>query len=381
MVAATFPNLSFENPPGTGPTLVTPGAEPFALVDLDNLIISFAGITTNVVFLEADFAAISSATAVEIANVLEAQVEDLGAADDGGFLRLTSLLTGDDVTLEVTGGTANVELGFSMVAVTGEAYAGGPPDGWAILVETYSSQEWAGFTDQNTRPEEIFSDAGWATLVFTGTVADAIFDLASTPTPFETFAAWSDTGFLESFVGLQATFGQGLAEDYESGWGLPTYFTFISLQAALVNPEDYETGWGNGPTGAFGGDTLFAGGTKSAEDFENIDPGWYAFTIITAVAGEWSIEINGITHKYTASGGDSEIDIATGLENIISTASVVANVQQSGALLALAPVNTNLDLAISGDRPAGGEFNFTTLVEEPTSVSLWVGQDINHDFD
>ena len=51
MVAATFPNLSFENPPGTGPTLVNTSAEPYALIDGDLLNITFAGETLNVVFL------------------------------------------------------------------------------------------------------------------------------------------------------------------------------------------------------------------------------------------------------------------------------------------------------------------------------------------
>ena len=165
MVASTFANLSFENPPGTGPTLVNSTAELYPLNDGDILEIIFAGEAINVAFTEADFADISVATAPEVAAVFEAQVADLGASADGGFVRLSSLLTGEDVSLEIVGGAANNALDFPLSTVSGETYAGGAPNGWTTSTDTDGVTEWAAFADENSRPEEIF-DGFAAALTF-----------------------------------------------------------------------------------------------------------------------------------------------------------------------------------------------------------------------
>ena len=52
------------------------------------------------------------ATAAEVATEIAADIAGLTAADDGGFVRLTSQLVGSLSRVQVTGGTANAVLGF-----------------------------------------------------------------------------------------------------------------------------------------------------------------------------------------------------------------------------------------------------------------------------
>lgn len=385
MTAATFPNLSFENPPGTGPTLVSGNAEPYALADGDILTIDFAGIETDVVFLAADFADIAAATADEVAALLELRVDDLGAADDGGFVRLTSQLTGDDVTLQVVDGAANLALGFSTTAVTGVTYAGGPPDGWTVATEVDSVYEWAEFPDENGMPEETFSNEGWGTLTFVGGFSDAYFDLAFVPAPFETFTTWSSAGLLTAFVGEEAAFGTvGTREGFETEWGTPLYFAFQDgfLVQAADNPNDFETGWGNGSVGAVGSNTTFANGTKTAEDFEDVVDQWYMLTVVTAADGEWRTQVFGTTYVYTATGSASETTIATGIAAALDndprvTATALANVvfiwpTNGDQLSALVPTATSY--------PNGAEVDLVPAREHSTMLDNWVGQDQLQDF-
>lgn len=384
MVAATFPNLSFENPPGTGPTLVSTLAEPYAFQDGDTLEISFAGETSVVVFLSTDFSDIAAATADEVAALLELRVDDLGVSNDAGFVRLTSLLTGEDVTLEVVSGTANVQLGFAAGAVTGETYAGGPPDGWTVSTDADSVTEFAEWSDENGRPEEFFDVDGWLALVVTGTFTDALFDVLIVPTPFETFTAWSTTGLLTSISSVSATFGQGLEEDFETLWGSPVYFVFlpVHLQDGAVNPETFETGWLNGSVGAVGPDADFAGATATVEDFENVDITWYTMTLTTAlVAGRWTIKINGVSHFYDALGGDDIVDVASGLQAAVDSGSVTVIISQLFFVLSISPVDTDTDIAISVDSPSGTAFDLIPAADNPSYVTRWVGQDTNPDFD
>lgn len=383
MVAATFPNLSFENPPGTGPTILNTLAEPYELAEDMTLEISLAGASTLVVFLAADFVDIAAATAAEVGAVLEAQVDDLGANDDGSFLRLTSLLTGEDVGLEVVGGSANVVLAFPAGAVSGETYAGGPPNGWAVSGETDSVTEWADFADENGRPEEIFDGDEWIAFVLLGTYSSAIFDLLLIPAPFESFSGWSTTGYLESFASAQASFADGLSEGFEIGWGTPLYFAFTpaNLLAASVNPEDFETGWGQGGAATFSGPADFAGATKTAEDFEDMVPQWYVLVAVTAASGRWKIEIDGVTHYYDATGGDTESDIASGLATAVSTGSVRADAGSLGPIVSIWPVNPNLDIAVSAAPATGGELDLVLAKDYPLLAEEWVGQDVNPDFD
>jgi len=385
MVAATFPNLSFENPPGTGPTLVSAAAEPFAFTDGQILSLQFAGVQEDVVLLASDFGDIGAATAAEVAALLEARVDDLGAADDGGFVRLTSLLTGEDISLEVLAGGANAELAFPAGAVNGETYEGGAPNGWNVLTDTDSVNEWAEWADENGRPEEIFDGDGWVTAMVSDSFSDAIFDAATLPAPFETFTGWSSTGLLLSFLAEAASFGafNEAFEPFETGWGSPTYFAFPPPALLPVAPETFESSWGQGgpPSSSFSADTSFANGTKNAEDFEDVSPAFYVVQPITAAAGLWRITINGISHTYTATGGDSAADIALQLRTAINTGSTGVGSSVVGSILSLWPTDPDADLFIVVAPPSGGTVDTVTARDYPLLAEEWVGQDLNPDFD
>lgn len=385
MVAATFPNLSYENPPGTGPTLLSGSVEPFALANGDLLQLTFAGLTINVVFLTADFADISAATAAEVSAVIEAQVDSLGAADDGGAVRLTSLLTGEDIELEVAASGANAVLGFSTTAVNGETYAGGPPNGWTLVDEVDSVTEWADFTDENGRPEEIFDLEGWSVLSISDAFEDAIFDAALLPAPFETFTGWSTTGLLTSIVGVAAEFntvaGLSVFESFEDSWGSPLYFEFLPtrLIPAVDNPETFETGWGQG--GAVTYETaMFSNSLLDHEPFEPFNAVTHVVTVTTAANGVWEIEINGEVFPYTSSGSEPIADICIGLA-AVAAGSAVANATAFPTTVNVSPVNANDELTVSARAPSGGAVNTVLATESTPFVATWVGQDFNPDFE
>lgn len=382
MVAATFPNLSFENPPGTGPTLVSTAGEPFAFTAGDILELSFAGLTSQVVFLPSDFAVIGKATADEVAALLEARVDGLGAAADGGFVRLTSLLTGEDITLEVENTGAGAVLNFPTGAVTGETYEGGPPSGWSVGDDTDSVTEWAEFADENGRPEEIFDIDGWSLVSVSEALENAIFDALLVPAPFETFAGWSSTGLVTSFGGEQATFVGGLLEEgFESSWGLPIYFEFLPsrLIEAADNPETFETGWGSTASPTYES-AEFANGLLDYETFEPYDAVTHVVTITTAANGVWEIQINGETFSYSSTGSEPIADIALGLA-AAAAGSAVAVATAFPTTVNVSPVNANDELTVSVRAPAGGSANTVLATESSTFVATWVGQDFNPDFE
>jgi len=384
MVAATFPNLSFENPPGTGPTLVSGNAEPYSFTEGDLLEFTFAGVTESVIFLASDFGDIGNATAAEVAALLEARVDDLGASADGGFVRLTSLLTGEDVEIDMLGGPANTALGFPLGTVSGETYAGGPPNGWTVIDDTDSVNEWAEWADENGRPEEIFDLEGWIAITVSSSFDDAIFDPLILPKPFEPFDAWSSTGFLTSFIAEAAAFDPDTEpfETFNKGWGLPTYFSFVpaNLLNASANPEDFESGWGNPfPVPSFVG-ADFANGTKTADDFESVVLTFYVVTFVTAAAGLWRIVLNGTSFTYTAGGADTTIDICLALRTAIDTGSVGIESSNLFNLLSLWPTNLDADISIQVIPPPGGSVDTVTARDFPLLAEEWIGQDNNPDF-
>ena len=383
MVAATFPNLSFENPPGTGPTLVNSSAELYPLNDGDILNIVFAGETLNVVFLASDFANIALATAAEVAAVFEAQVDDLGAADDAGFVRLTSLLTGEDVGLEIVGGAANDALNFPLVAINGETYAGGAPNGWTTSTDIDNVTEWAEWADENGRPEEIFDGDGWIAFALSGALNDAIFDLAFIPSPFETFENWSTYGFLTTFVGEQATFNVNteLNDGFEIGWGTPNVFVLGAVDAGSgVNPDDFETGWGNGSVAPVSDDAIFA----TIQAFENfVGDGvlnWaFVIQILSGADGLWAALVNGVAFTFESS-SDTPAQIATALAAAVDGG--LANVQAvsvgDNIYVGPDPGNAGVDFVVTATGPA---VSVVEAVVFPAFVNNWIAQDRTPDFD
>ena len=115
---------------GVGPTasvfaaaaaVITAGTpETYALVDGQTLTFKIdGGSVQTVTFNTAEFANILLATAQEVANVINAEATGLSADDNSGSPRITSDKKGTGSSVEVTGGTANGALGFSLTPVTG----------------------------------------------------------------------------------------------------------------------------------------------------------------------------------------------------------------------------------------------------------------------
>lgn len=97
-------------------------AEPFALADGQALTVRIDGGSVQTIpFLSSEFAAIGAATAEEVAAVINAKIAGAKATATSGGTRvtITSDRRGTSSSVEVTGGTANVALGFALGAVAG----------------------------------------------------------------------------------------------------------------------------------------------------------------------------------------------------------------------------------------------------------------------
>lgn len=93
--------------------LTSGNAEPYALSDGDTLQIQIdGGILQTITFLAGDFVDIANATASEVADVIEANLDDGGAIDAAGSVRISSDLEGTGSSMQIVGGTGNTALGF-----------------------------------------------------------------------------------------------------------------------------------------------------------------------------------------------------------------------------------------------------------------------------
>ncbi|HEY0698752.1 MAG TPA: hypothetical protein VGD43_13195 [Micromonospora sp.] len=110
----------FEDLWGAGPASVVSTNGPFVLSNGMTLTVSLDGAPAQSIgFLTEDFVDITDARPEEVARVISEQAVGFSAQLYGAAVRLISDATGPAVTLEVTGGTANAELGFSTVQVAG----------------------------------------------------------------------------------------------------------------------------------------------------------------------------------------------------------------------------------------------------------------------
>lgn len=103
---------------------VTSGnAETYTLVDGQTLDVAVdGGVPQTATFNLADFVDINNATAAEIAAVITTDIVGATAADVGGFVVITSDTAGDTSSIQVTGGTANVALGFPTSLNSGQTF-------------------------------------------------------------------------------------------------------------------------------------------------------------------------------------------------------------------------------------------------------------------
>lgn len=168
--------------------------ETFALTDGMTLVVSVNGRSPQTAtFNTGDFASIGAATAAEVAAVIQADIDGVTAADDGGgAVEITTTHTGPGASVVVIGGSAAFQFDFPTAAAVG---SGGPAKpalkANAILladvllrnsttaIYNFPDQGGsAGFIDVDSRRETAFNFTG-AFNIKTGTIGDFANDLAS----------------------------------------------------------------------------------------------------------------------------------------------------------------------------------------------------------
>jgi hypothetical protein len=154
-----------------------------------------------------------------------------------------------------------------------------------------------GLTPDPNLSFEIEGDPGFPaewTLATTSTLRTGLFG-TTFPNTFDTFASdWDTDTFTTTFIGSNAIFTPLLAADsFEVGWGNgPLGFFGIAATFVQGSAEDFESGWDNDTfTLVFSGtDAVFTGaGQTNAEDFES---GWDndTFTLVfSGTAAEWGL--------------------------------------------------------------------------------------------
>lgn len=113
--------------PATATFLATAGAETsgntetFVLVNGEPLTVKVDGeaVAQSIAFLTSEFVAIGAATAAEVAAVINAKIVGASCVPAAGAVVITSDQQGTGSAIEITGGAANVILGFPTVAVPG----------------------------------------------------------------------------------------------------------------------------------------------------------------------------------------------------------------------------------------------------------------------
>jgi hypothetical protein len=129
-------------------------SEPFALSNGQTLLVKVDdGSEQTVTFLTGDFVAIGAATAQEIADVINANTTGIDAMDAGGMVRIQSDTDGPGSAIEVTGGSANPQIGFDTDRV-----AGLNPDDAVLGTNLETDSEF------RIRREELLRISGAATL-------------------------------------------------------------------------------------------------------------------------------------------------------------------------------------------------------------------------
>ncbi len=137
------------------------------------------GYSTTPVSGTGDFVDISVATAAEVATVITADVSGASAADVADAVRITSAILGATSELEITGGTANVALGFSTTPVNGTQdftnFASVSAADMAAAIDTkLGGGEAAGLTTNVVRMQSETDGPGSAIEVTGGTANPAL---------------------------------------------------------------------------------------------------------------------------------------------------------------------------------------------------------------
>lgn len=121
-------------------------AEPYALSDSQTLTVKVdRGAVQTIVFLTGEFVAIATATAEEVAAVINAKITGaLATVTSGGTkVTITSDRKGSGSYIEVTGGTANTALSFNVAEVAGTGNVSNVASVTYLELETILETAWS----------------------------------------------------------------------------------------------------------------------------------------------------------------------------------------------------------------------------------------------
>jgi hypothetical protein len=140
---------------------------------------------------------------------------------------------------------------------------------------------------------------------------------------------------VETFDGFESEWSDN--EDFAFDIG-DTSQTAASFDATPQSVEDFEHEWRDNESFAFDvGDTSQSsasfddGSAETVEDFEETDFNVQLVTVLAVVAGDYDVEINGRSHVYTASGGESLTNIRDALVSRINNGPEPVTATTSGS--------------------------------------------------
>jgi hypothetical protein len=153
-IAGTYEEITDD---GIQPAEMT-GTEtaPFTLNGLTLSLKVNAGTEQTVTFVTADPINVD-----DVVDILNDELTDLTASEDTGAIKLSSTLTGTGASIEITGGTALTELGFTL-----DQLAQGRDDRLTLTagVSTYQHDDQGGDTDAYDQGHAVSGRAGWSAI-------------------------------------------------------------------------------------------------------------------------------------------------------------------------------------------------------------------------
>jgi len=154
-------DVRLDHADATQGTVTSGNTETFVLADSQTLTVAVdGGGAQTVTFYAVDFDNIALAAAQEIADVITAQLSGaIGTAETTGEVTITSATYGTSSSIQVTGGTANTELGFST------SIQSGLDAGTALLVNRIPEPDEVGYPVDWDISLDIVSGTGTAIVV------------------------------------------------------------------------------------------------------------------------------------------------------------------------------------------------------------------------
>lgn len=362
-----MPNLSFELPGGNPATILSGNSEPFGLSDGDSLVIETHDGEQTINLDAADFADIGAATAVELESALNEDLVGVTATAVAGAVQLSTDDLGDEATIQLTGGSGLIALGLDNELHAGETNPGAAAD-WS-LDATGIAAEVAPFDSADfLQAVEDFED-NWGSGDDTDGLDDteiALFNDVTGPTTFDGFKVGWGTVLLghsaaeaAAFDDSEAVSGTETHEDFETWTGSPEpIYTLLNggFDSGAEAEDDFTEGWhaadlsGLGSTEAASFDDA---APEAFEDFEEATTIAWIVTIDLTADGQWTVDIDGHTASYVAS-GDSEPAIAVALASRINLLDVPVTAVSNVADVEITHENPGIAFAVEVHPPADG---------------------------